>query len=174
MQSSYIFSFLHCMYPFIIFTHPLTLADEKRERSRILLIKSWRAPVLRLSCPSIENPVSSSCTSPTVPTPTLQHQHLLHQSCVLLCPAILELENKRAEALKPEEWGLPDDVERETNWLHDHHTASEGSGLWIVRTDSVSLMSGRALTETWKETASAWHVDNLLSKPGYFCEWWHY
>lgn len=40
IQSSHIFSFPHTMYPFIFFTHPLTLADEKRQRSEILLISS--------------------------------------------------------------------------------------------------------------------------------------
>ena len=55
MQSSHIFSFPYSVDPFIIFTHPLTLADEKRQ-SGILLINSWRALVLHLSCPSLEGP----------------------------------------------------------------------------------------------------------------------
>lgn len=56
MQLSHIFSFPHSMYPFIILTHPLILADGKRQRSGILLINSWRALPSISPCPTPRSP----------------------------------------------------------------------------------------------------------------------
>ena len=69
MRSSYIFSFPYSVYPFIIFAHPLTLADEK-SHSGTLLINSWKGPCSPwLPAPALRIPTSSSCTSSAIPPP---------------------------------------------------------------------------------------------------------
>ena len=102
MQSSYIFSFPYSVYPFIIFAHPLTLADEKGH-SRTLLINIWKGPCSPcLPAPALRIPMSSSCTSSAnlhSPTPASFQSELPPA----LAPAVQELGHKTAEALNPEE-----------------------------------------------------------------------
>lgn len=127
MQLSHIFSFPHSMYPFIIFTRPLTLADGKRQRSWILLMNSWSALSSISRCLSPESPcVLLLCLLCHPNPPFSQHQCLFTQSCNLLYPTILEWWNKAAEAWKPEEWRLPSYMGRETNWPHNHWWVKEG------------------------------------------------
>lgn len=140
MQSSHIFSFPYSMYPFIIFAHPLTLADEKRQ-SGTLLINSWRAFVLHLS---LLQPWGSLYPLPVPPLPSQRPHSNTNTFSIraVSCsgPAVLELGNKAAEVLKPEEWGLPSDIGRETNWSHNHCSVTIGIGF-------ASLMSRRAPAE---------------------------
>lgn len=69
MRSSYIFSFPYSVYPFIIFAHPLTFADERR-LSGTLLINSWKGPCSPcLPAPALRIPMLSSYTSSAVPPP---------------------------------------------------------------------------------------------------------